>query len=653
MSEEKSMAKNTGKGNEVEKTGLYWPGKRSEVDRVILPFQTVETINESKADREDLALFRQKGEPAPGWRNKLIWGDNKYIMASLLQEFAGRINLIYIDPPFATGADFSINIKLGDLEWTKEASVIEEKAYRDTWGRGLDSYLQMMYDRLVLMRELLADNGSIYVHLDWHVGHYVKVIMDEIFGKDNFVNEIVANRGRRKSLQYQFEHISSLGCEHDIIFLYSRNQEAQYQHVKSEIRAKGDQWQSFWRGNVERPTMLYELLGFNPTHGQFLWTKERAERAVKNYQDFLKSGEPDLVTYWKKTGGKLEFIATLPGRAYPQYWIPPKVEGIIGDVWTDIQSYSYSLGYDTEKHEDLLSRVIMMASREGDLVADFFCGSGTTGAVAEKLGRRWIMADLSKFAIHTSRKRLLDIPNCKPFEVLNLGKYQKAKLKENGISRYVEFILKLYRAERITGYVTLHGKKAGRMVHIGAVDSIVTEREIRETVKECASAGIKTVDILGWDFEMGLHDLVDRIGDEYSVKIRLVQIPREALEVRDVAREEVKFFDLNYLEIEHKLSGKTLTIVLKDFVISNPEYLPPEVREKVKKFTDYIDYWAVDFDYKNDTFHNMWQSFRTRKHPSLETKCSHIYENAGKYLVLVKVVDIFGNDTNKLIEVKI
>ncbi len=191
------------------------------------------------------------------------------------------------------------------------------------------------------------------------------------------------------------------------------------------------------------------------------------------------------------------------------------------------------------------------------------------------------------------------------------------------------------------------------MVHIGDVDSIVTEREIRETVKECASAGVKSVDILGWDFEMGLHDLVDRIGDEHSVKIRLVQIPREALEVRDAAREEVKFFDLNYLELEHKLNGKTLTIALKGFVISNPEYLPEEVRKKVKKFTDYIDYWAVDFDYKDDTFHNMWQSFRTRKHSTLETKCSHAYEKAGKYQALVKVVDIFGNDTNKLINVEV
>ena len=191
------------------------------------------------------------------------------------------------------------------------------------------------------------------------------------------------------------------------------------------------------------------------------------------------------------------------------------------------------------------------------------------------------------------------------------------------------------------------------MVHIGAVDSIVTEREIKDTVKECASAGVKAVDFLGWDFEMGLHDLVDTIGDEHSVKIRLVQIPKDALEVRDAAREEIRFFDLNYLEVEHKLNGKSLTITLKDFAISNPEYLPDEVREKISKFTDCIDYWAVDFNYRDDTFHNIWQSFRMKKHPKLETQCSYSYEKSGKYQVLVKVVDIFGNDTNKLIEIKV
>lgn len=602
------MPKNEAKANKVNQTGLYWPGKRTEVERVILPFQVVETINESKADREKAQrdLFTKQARDEL-WRNKLIWGDNKYIMASLLPEFAGKINLIYIDPPFATGADFSINIKLGDLKWTKEASVIEEKAYRDTWGRGLDSYLQMIYDRLVLMRELLADNGTIWVHLDDHVGHYAKILLDEIFGKEQFINEI--------------------------IWYYPDN----------------------FQGNVNRYADNHNLvLVFGKTQGVRLQrVKIALDKPIKRDKRI-----------WDKELGKVVAARDEKGKIIYETF----TQKFADNVWTIGQSSVSKersmefLGYPTQKPEELLRRVVLSASNEGDLVADFFCGSGTTLAVAEKLGRRWIGSDLSKFAIHTTRKRLLDIKECQPFEVLNLGKYQKAKLKENGVSRYINFILKLYRAESLSGYTTLHGKKAGRMVHIGDVDSIVTEREIRETVKECASAGVKSVDILGWDFEMGLHDLVDRIGDEHSVRIRLVQIPREALEIRDAAREEVKFFDLNYLELEHKLSGKTLTIALKEFVISNPEYLPGEVKEKVRKFTDYIDYWAVDFDYRNDTFHNMWQSFRTRKHPNLEPKCSHTYlpvrgtqtgEKVERYQVLVKVVDIFGNDTNKLLEIEL
>lgn len=499
----------------------------------------------------------------------------------------------------------------------------------------------MMYDRLVLMRGLLADNGSIYVHLDWHVGHYVKIIMDEILGKENFRNEVIWHYRRWSAPSNQYQNM------HDIILFYTKTDDYIFNKVKApptEIHKR--KYEKGWDQNVV-------LIEGKKQPQLIVYDQEKVDKAINE-------GRIDLSKF-ARVVYKEELSVLAP------------------DVFTDIpfiNSQAFErLNFPTQKPEALLERIIKASSNEGDLVADLFCGSGTTLAVAEKLGRHWIGSDLSKFAIHTTRKRLLDIPDCKPFEVLNLGKYQKAKLQENGVSsacaaehsgaagrRYIDFILKLYRAEPLSGYITLHGKKAGRMVHIGGVDSIVTEREIRETVNECASAGVKSVDILGWDFEMGLHDLVDRIGDEHSVKIRLVQIPREALEVRDAAREEVKFFDLNYLEIEHKLNAKTLTIALKDFVISNPEYLPGEVREKVKKFTDYIDYWAVDFDYKDDTFHNMWQSFRTRKHPSLETKCSHTYmpvrgtqtgEKVERYQVLVKVVDIFGNDTNKLLEVQI
>jgi predicted GIY-YIG superfamily endonuclease len=196
------------------------------------------------------------------------------------------------------------------------------------------------------------------------------------------------------------------------------------------------------------------------------------------------------------------------------------------------------------------------------------------------------MCDLSKWAIQVTRKRLLQIEGCKPFEILNLGNYERHKLAANGLAgweRYVKFILDLYRAEPCPwqGFKMLHGKKARASVHIGSVDSPITMREIRETLKEAKESGIREVHFLGWDFEMGLHDLTKEIEEDYGVKPRLISIPKEALEVKDAAKEQIRFFDLNYLELAHDLKGKKLTVTLKDFIIANPEYLPDDVREKI------------------------------------------------------------------------
>jgi SAM-dependent methyltransferase len=361
---------------------------------------------------------------------------------------------------------------------------------------------------------------------------------------------------------------------------------------------------------------------------------------------------------WDKDEGKLAVERNEEGRiVYKEF-----AERWLDDVWRIPQrpvvvpkALEYQ-GYPTQKPEKLLDLIVRSGSKPGDLVADFFCGSGTTLAVAEKLGRRWIGVDLSKWAIQVSRKRLLQIEGCKPFEIFNLGNYERHKLAANGHwERYVQFILELYRAEPVTGFTTLHGKKARAYVHVGSVDSPVTMREIRQTLKEAQSAGVREVHFLGWDFEMGLHDLVSQVGDDYGVKVRLVSIPREALEVTNPAKEEVRFFDLNYLELEHEVNpkNKKVTVRLKDFIIANPEYIPEEVRQKITKFTDYIDYWAVDWDYRDDTFHNGWQSFRTRKDPKLATEATHTYEKRGSYKILVKVVDIFGNDTTKMVEVEV
>jgi len=581
----------------VDKTELVWPGKRREVERVELPFQTIETINLPRGARQD-DLFEKFGQE--GWKNRLIWGDNLLVMGSLLKEFAGKINLIYIDPPFATGDDFSFEVQIGDgVEITKEPSAMEVKAYRDTWGKGLQSYLQMMYDRLVLMKELLVDDGSIYVHLDWHVGHYVKAIMDEIFGRNNFVNEIIwAYTGPRKSGNY-------FPRKHDNILLYSKTDKYKFNPVY-----------------ISHKSGLHNI-------GQVFSSEEEREEVVRELE--------------------------AKGKQVEDWWI---------DIWATERYRSELVGYETQKPVALLERIIQSSSSEGDLVADFFCGSGTTGVVAEKLGRRWIMCDLGRFAIHTTRKRLLDI-GAKPFVVQNLGKYERHRWAQlNGrYKNYVKFILELYHAEPVEGFVNLHGKKGNSFVRVGSVDAPVTLSEIREALEECKENNIKKLDVLGWEWEMGLHDLVKEEAEKYGVKLATLQIPREVMDISpaEARKHDIQFFELAYLEVEPKVDGKRVTITLKDFIIPNPDLLPEEVKGKVKSWSDFIDYWAVDWMFnqheevteEDDTFHNMNQRYRTRKEPKLELSMSYEYPQAGKYNILVKVIDIFGNDTTKLVEIKI
>ena len=597
MSEEKFKDQPAKKTADLP-TGLYWKGKKTEVDRVVLPFQTIETINESRATRErekkvSISLFKDKSNG--DWYNRLIWGDNKYIMASLLEEFAGKIDLIYIDPPFATGADFSVKMTLGDAEWTKEPSAIEDKAYRDTWGQGLDSYLQMMYERLVLMRQVLSEKGSIYVHLAHHVGPYIKVLLDEIFGKENFQNEIIWFYKTGGATKERFSR------KHDNIFYYSKSQ----------------QW--IFNPQMEKSFMMHKY-GF------------------------------------KKSDFKIDHET---GLQYSMVYAR--------DVW-DLPSVGSAtferVGYDTQKPEVLLERIIRSSSNEGNLVADFFCGSGTTGAVAEKLGRRWIMADLGRYAIHTARKRLLGIDNCKPFVVQNLGKYERqywqgVTFKKCGdeqmpIYEYIRFILKLYNAETLTGMLHIHGKKGRHFIHVGAVDAPVTLAEIKEAMDDVKQTGQKALDILGWEWEMGLHNVVEKTAKESGIHLRLLSIPRDVMDPRAAAKGDVTFYELAYLEVETKPTKNGRFVVeLKDFAIPNLDLIPQEIRDKIRKWSDYIDYWSVDWDWNEDTFHNMWQSYRARKERKLElTSDAHKYENSGNHKIMVKVIDIFGNDTTHVIELE-
>jgi len=403
--------------------GKYKDGKKVAPVRIALPFQTIETINESTEDRRrNLDLFAQH-KPTE-WRNRLIWGDKKYVLPSLLPEFAGKVNLIYIDPPFDTGADFSFTATIPDhpetdedesTSFVKEPSIIEQKAYRDTWGRGLDSYLQWFYETVALLRELLAEDGSIYVHLDWHVGHYAKAVMDEVFGEFNLESQVVWQRVTSHSDTRGF------GFNHDMILLYTKGENFTWNiqyvpHSESYINSHYTQVDKDGR--------------------RFRWDNATAAGTGPARVFFGKVIEPPSGTHWRWSQENIDTLIAqgrieLTSKGMPQYkrYLDEMPGKVVQSVWTDISPVNSQAKedtrYATQKPEVLLERIIKASSNENDLVLDCFVGSGTTAAVAEKLNRRWIACDLGRFAIHTTRKRLLQIPNVRPFVVQNLGKYER------------------------------------------------------------------------------------------------------------------------------------------------------------------------------------------------------------------------------------
>jgi adenine-specific DNA-methyltransferase len=541
---------------EITQPELIWPGKYDEdgalveSPRVCLPLQTVETFGAEAA-----------------WRNKLIWGDNLLVMQSLLPEYAGKIDLIYIDPPFATGTDFSFGRQL---------------AYRDTWKP--NPYLMMMAERLRLIRELLSPGGSLFLHCDWHVGHLLRTVGDEVFGTENFLNEIV---------WYYYNkfqgNVKRFACNHDVVFWWRKS--AAYQF---------------------RPQL-----------------EKRAEGKVRQ-----------LARHWDKEKGSIVNAKGADGRVIYR----ETDERTVDDVWRipmlQPADRTENCGFPTQKPEALIRRILLAASSEGDLVADFFCGSGTLPVVAEKLHRRWIACDLGRWGVHTTRKRMLGVHTHTSFEVLSSGRCERrhwyGTAFANGQDDYVAFILKLY------GAWSTGGKKGEALVHVGRVDSPITAKEITLAVNECAQWKYEELHVLGWEWEPACRDQIAG-----GVKVRLLQIPAEVMETQAAQKGDVRFFPLAWLDAGIVQAGDlAVQVVLTNFTI--PHIDSADERES---WSDYIDYWAVDWDFQNDVFHQDWAAWRTRKDGTLPlTSCPHTYEDLGRRRVLVRVIDVFGNETRRALE---
>ena len=526
-----------------------------------------------------------------------------------------------------------MTIEVGDSEIETESTVIEETAYRDAWGGGLDSYVQMLSDRIYRLRDLLAPHGSIFVHADYHVGHYIKLILDDAFGKAAFTNELIWYYRRWTAKSSAFQNM------HDTIFYYRRSSDAftfNYVHQDptddtKRARERGYNANTYKSKDGRKRQLL-------------IYNREKFNQLVR--EGTIDPGKYDRVV-----------DATDP-RVAPNDVIDPKWEDVIEQSFIGPRSKERT-GYPTQKPRRLIERLVEVASNPGDLVLDCFAGSGTTAEVAEQAGRRWIATDIGRLAIQTTRKRLLDTPDCKPFEVLNLGRYQRSHWQGisvgEAVGEYYDFIARLYGARRLQGFLHLHAERDGRMVHIGATDSPVTADELERAVQDCANASNRPLDVLGWEWEMGLNPAgKDALAREYGVDIHLLNIPREVMDQKAVDAGDIHFFELSVAEVAHEVGGDEVTLELQNFCPALDEYMAQKTEGKIGQWSDWIDYWSVDFDYDGETFINQWQAYRTKAEPKLNLRSDpHRYDAPGAKRIVVKVIDIFGNDTTVPLDVDI
>lgn len=520
-----------------------------------------------------------------GWFNRLIHGDNLLAAEALLDKFAGRIDMIYIDPPFATGSDFSLTSRIAGKE------VALTKAYRDTWESGLPSWLSMMENRLRLIYDLLSERGSLYVHLDYRTSAAVRFLLDSIFGPRCFINEIIwhyKTGGLPEKLGF--------GRKHDNILFY----------VKDPAKAT-------WNPQKEKSYLMHRY-GFSN---------------VRIHSD--RNGEYTLVN--------CRDVFTIPALRGNQ---PERVD------------------YPTQKPEALLERMILASTNEDDLVADLFCGSGTTVAVAERLGRRWIGCDIGTGAIHTTRKRLFGIDTVGPFRIYDLGREERrawigGNLPENGGKKEMEWyrstLLDLYGADRSDGGIHIHGRMGDASVSIGPPDRPVSGLELEAACEECARAGSEELHLLGWEFETGI---VENAAEE-GVPFRLFRIPREAIDPRTHGRDGIFFRELALLSCTVSAgNGRSATVRIDGFRIPGFQSFPDKVKNLAKTWSDLIDQWSVDWNWNGETFTHSWTAYRTRRNMELSfTSKPHIYKKVGDYKVMVRVVDVFGDETSRVIPLTI
>ena len=630
-----------------------------QTNELVLPSKDVSGLFKGSSPQIPNAFNNAGGDG--NWMNRLIYGDNLLAMQALLAGDAstglpslrGKVDLIYIDPPFDSKADYRTKINLPGTDILQNPTVLEQFAYADTWEQGTISYLRMLYSRLLLMKEILNNEGSIYVHIDWHIGSYVKIIMDDIFGKDNFRNEILWKRGTvkgGKAIGNQYAR------NHDTILFYTKGEQCEY----------NTQYIPYTEEYIRQRYTKDDNDGRGPYTDQAIGTrsKESLEELERDNRIFVTSQGKKRVKY---------YLSEAKGIA-------------LDDVWTNIPEVnsmgSENVGYATQKPEALLERIIKASSNEGDLVCDFFGGSGTTAAVAERLGRRWITCDIGKPASLVMRKRFID-QEVKPFLYQSIGDYQKEAFRNNKKLKHVgdlsQVVLGLYGAlpfspeqcnDRNFGYI-----KGGRtLVMVDSPNRLTTAATVKRAVEAKASllgGGWEKVVVLGWNFAFDISQAISKYKDS---NVEVLVIPPDLLDKlakkgfkKLIDDRSVRFSSLQYLvvkpvKISRQPEGDEIDVELDNYVLLSPDNIPLDEKDK-EKLQDVmqrdplslIEYWSIDPDYDGVTFRSTWQDYRENTdndsdplHCIYKTRLK--VEHKPKRKVCVKAVDVFGFESQVVMD---
>jgi site-specific DNA-methyltransferase (adenine-specific)/adenine-specific DNA-methyltransferase len=573
------------------------------------------------------------------WLNRMIFGENLLLMQALLagdsktglSSMRGKIDLIYVDPPFDSKVDYKTIIHLPDVDVKQEPRIIQKFAYSDTWKNGTASYLEMIIPRLILMKELLSEQGSIYLHIDYHVGHYVKIIMDEIFGRDNFINDIVWHFNLIGGNAKKYEK------QHEYIFWYSKNKS---NYIFNKDKARTPYSEKFLKG-----------------------LKKDKEGNLVYSRGLGRDGE----RLNRKTQSKINPLGKSPS-----------------DVWDDIKNYSEAgsknLGYATQKPFKLIERIVEASSNPDSIVADFFAGTGTTAAVAEKYGRKWIVSDIGKPAFMIMRNRLVD-QDAKPFLYQSIGNYQKEHFDQSSfttIGDLAQVVVNLYGAlpfpqkegnPKNLGYI----KQSKTLVFVDSPNKLTGYNTLKKAQELRGSfmGGWSKVIVLGWNFNPDIARIIESLNDK-SLEVLVIppdllnRLASKANYGKLVESGEIRFSSLQYLTIKPIISEETakgkkiLEIELENYVLLSPNVLPlnekdkEEIQQIIEKDPiSLVEYWSIDPDYDGETFRSKWQEYRKNNedlHIKRKAKIE-VPKTKGKTKVCVKAVDVFGFESVSVQEI--